>query len=190
MDSNEKLMRENGEEVKSVSEINEAFAHVKQRLLAQGKPIESLEELENLTRNARPTDEFVQQVLNVMRTRVTNIILMFGPGHGQTMQLSGPPAAEILWQGDRPVHLAHVPESFTLSREGIHRYRLDDDYESSNMEECTLYVHHERCCEQRMPEHRHQMRGGSSPYTTYDDAYDLGNPRRQPGSWQPVNYVD
>jgi hypothetical protein len=127
----------------------------------------SIEEMLKACENARPVDEYQQQVLNAMKTQQTHIILIFGPGHGQTMTLGGPPADEIVWQeSQEPVFYADnagPDELLRNSRRGIHRYRLNDEMESAQMEEVAIYTHHERCCETRFDRGNTTARQGRRP---------------------------
>ena len=130
-----------------------------------GEPI-TAETFAELLSKVKPLDAYQQEVLNHMmpgqwravneKLLYTNIILLFGPGHGHTMKLSGPPADEVVWQAEvRPTFKCYddatQDEMLRGMREGRHVYRMEDELESSNMEECVIYVHHEKCCEQKMP---------------------------------------
>lgn len=145
----------------SISSFDEAMNHIRQRAMeegrkaAQGKPFESIEEMMQAMASVKPVDDYQQQVLNAMKTQQTHIILLFGPGHGQTMTLGGPPADEIVWQeASEPTFQElsgrdAILEDMARSKRNIHRYRLSDEMESAQMEEVAIYVHHERCCEKR-----------------------------------------
>jgi hypothetical protein len=147
MESNDKLMRDSGEPQKrspGMSVLDD---------VAQQSGFRTIEEMLKACENAKPMDEYQQQIMDAMKTRETYIVLLFGPGHGQTMRLTGPPADEIIWQeASEPTYYAAdagPTELLRDSRRGRHCYRLADEMESAQMEECALYVHHERCCERR-----------------------------------------
>lgn len=125
-----------------------------------GEPI-SAEEFAELLGKIKPHAGFQSEVLNRMvearSSYLINVVLLFGPAHGQTMKVSGPPADELVWRETEPPVWAfnERPEGPPNPREfmqGLHRYRKEDEMESSNMEECVLYVHHENCCEKVIPE--------------------------------------
>jgi hypothetical protein len=157
VEANDKLMRDSGEPQKrspGMSVLDE---------MAQQSGFSTIEEMLKACENAKPVDEYQQQVLNAMKNQVTNIILLFGPGHGHTMQLNGPPADEIMWQGptDAEIVFAQNPdpmEHLRAAKRNIHRYRLNDEMESAQMEEVAIYTHHEKCCDTRMPTTGHTSR--------------------------------
>lgn len=83
---------------------------------------------------------------------MVNILLMFGPGHGQTMQLPEDLCAkQIVWQ--EPTDFAFDQAStfgnpYGLpSKKKIHAYQKMEEFSSPNMEDCILYAHHDDCCD-------------------------------------------
>lgn len=152
MEANDNLMHDSGEKPRGEGmSILDEVAHT------QG--FSTIEEMLEACKDAKPVNDHQRQVLNAMKNQVTNIILLFGPGHGHTMQLNGPPADEIMWQGpaDPEVLFAKDPDPYEHMRAGkrnIHRYRLNDEMESAQMEEVAIYTHHEKCCEARMPDNQ------------------------------------
>ena len=85
----------------------------------------------------------------------TNALLMFGPAHGQTMVIPNDTHG-VLWQEtwqetEPPIWLPVDYSKQQPIRRRTHTYRREDEYESSNMEECTIFVHDEKCCDARMP---------------------------------------
>jgi len=88
----------------------------------------------------------------------TNALLMFGPAHGQTMVIPNNTHGvlwEETWQETEPPIWEPVDYSKQRPiRRRTHTYRREDEYESSNMEECTIFVHDEKCCDARMPNNK------------------------------------
>jgi hypothetical protein len=145
MEANRKLMADSGEKPRTegMSVLDE---------VANGASFSSIEEMMAACATARPVDDYQQQILDAMKSRETYIILIFGPGHGQTMRLRGEPADEIVWQeAENPIFAAVTDplEEVSRRRNSMHRYRLSDEMESAQMEEVAIYVHHERCCDKR-----------------------------------------
>lgn len=161
MEANDKLMRDTGEPQKR----SEGMSILDD--IANSAGFNSIEEMLKASENARPVNEYQQRVLDDMRTRQTHIILLFGPGHGQTMTLSGPPADEIVWQESQVPRFyandASPADILSDSRRGRHVYRLNDEMESAQMEECAIYVHHERCCDRRFDRDNITAREGRRP---------------------------
>ena len=88
-------------------------------------------------------------------TQSTNALLMFGPAHGCTMVIPNNTHG-VLWQEtwqetEPPIWLPVDYSKQQPIRRRTHTYRREDEYESSNMEECTIFVHDEKCCDARMP---------------------------------------
>lgn len=92
--------------------------------------------------------------------RKTYALLMFGPHHGSQMELNGPPPPEIYMMEDVNVSWGEARdmkmEALSALRPQRHTYRLEDEFESANMEEAALYFHHEKCCNKTMPSAKKQ----------------------------------
>lgn len=104
-----------------------------------------------------------------------NALLMFGPAHGQTMVVQN--CDILIWQ-DSELPLWDMTSRHLECNKQMHRYRREDDYESSNMEECTIFVHSEHCCDVKMP-------------TKARDEKQRAIRIMPPGpelSWQPIGY--
>jgi hypothetical protein len=180
MEANMKLMGEHADDENGNTQRSKGMSALDEVAAESG--FGSIEEMLKACENAKPVDEYQQQVLNAMRTRETYIILIFGPGHGQTMRLSGAPADEIVWQeAVEPIFYADKTGPTELlrdSRRGMHRYRLNDEMESAQMEEVAIYVHHEKCCEKRFDRDDTTARHMGRPAPDVFNKPYLRNPRR------------
>ena len=85
---------------------------------------------------------------SIRNERYINALLMFGPAHGMVAEIQN--RDTLLWEETEPPIWLPVDYSKPIRRR-THTYRREDEYESSNMEECTIFVHDEKCCDARMP---------------------------------------
>ena len=113
-------------------------------------------------------DELRSRLGKDAKPRSVYVILMFGPAHGATMQITErhylSHQAIVVPDQARPIfpqfgNPARKPGPPGLPKH--HLYRFDDEYESDNMEECAIYVHQEGCCEQKMPDPAELERRGA-----------------------------
>ena len=98
--------------------------------------------------------KFLQKLVESLEespTQSTNALLMFGPAHGQTMVIPNDTHGVLWEETEQPIWLPVDYSKQQPIRRRTHTYRREDEYESSNMEECTIFVHDEKCCDARMP---------------------------------------
>lgn len=108
------------------------------------------------------TDRRQEAVMNALyhnrneQTLKVDALLMFGPCHGMKWRVKDgePEILAVAMPVDVPRFEQYEPGMPypPTNRGKAHRYRFDQMYSSMNGEDCAMYVHHESCCPETIPE--------------------------------------
>lgn len=130
---------------------------------------------------------------------------MFGPGHGQTMEVQDSAPDRVIWlEQSAPDFTKHsefggveemhrqLREDMLGARQKMHQYRRYDVMMSDQTgEECVVYEHEPECCEKRLWDREGASRSEApDPHRGQRGYGPDEDPRRRATEYDPNRYVN